>query len=217
MSPVDGSPRPSRAPGCSGWAASSPTTSSPTTSSPQRVDTNDQWIRDRVGIQSRRIADADTQLVDLAAAAGELAVKDAGLTPTDVDTVIVIMPVTGVPLPFVSYGGSSMFAGLLAIGLLQKIHLRANAAPAAGLAPPAAGARPPLRVDRQEDEGRQQGQVHEPLQRLRPAGDDGQDRDEHRHQQEHHLRRLEAEDEGTVEPDRRDRDRRDREADARHR
>ena len=39
-----------------------------------------------------------------------------------------IMPVTGVPLPFVSYGGSSMFAGLLAVGLLQNIHLRAHAA-----------------------------------------------------------------------------------------
>jgi rod shape determining protein RodA len=38
-----------------------------------------------------------------------------------------IMPVTGVPLPFVSYGGSSMFAGLLAIGLLQNIHARSTA------------------------------------------------------------------------------------------
>jgi rod shape determining protein RodA len=38
-----------------------------------------------------------------------------------------IMPVTGVPLPFVSYGGSSMFAGMLAIGLLHNIHLRATA------------------------------------------------------------------------------------------
>ncbi len=37
-----------------------------------------------------------------------------------------IMPVTGVPLPLVSYGGSSMFAGLMAIGLLQNIHLRAD-------------------------------------------------------------------------------------------
>ena len=35
-----------------------------------------------------------------------------------------IMPVTGVPLPFVSYGGSSMFAGMLALGLLQNIHLQ---------------------------------------------------------------------------------------------
>jgi rod shape determining protein RodA len=46
-----------------------------------------------------------------------------------------IMPVTGVPLPFVSYGGSSMFAGMLAVGLLQNIHLRAKSAPAARLAP----------------------------------------------------------------------------------
>ncbi|MGH3445489.1 MAG: FtsW/RodA/SpoVE family cell cycle protein, partial [Nocardioidaceae bacterium] len=35
-----------------------------------------------------------------------------------------IMPVTGVPLPLVSYGGSSMFASLMAIGLLENIHLR---------------------------------------------------------------------------------------------
>ncbi len=39
-----------------------------------------------------------------------------------------IMPVTGVPLPFVSYGGSSMFAGMLALGLLQNIHLRSSGA-----------------------------------------------------------------------------------------
>ncbi|GAB2983621.1 rod shape-determining protein RodA [Nocardioides montaniterrae] len=46
-----------------------------------------------------------------------------------------IMPVTGVPLPFVSYGGSSMFAGMLAVGLLQNIHLRSQASPGARLQP----------------------------------------------------------------------------------
>jgi rod shape determining protein RodA len=35
-----------------------------------------------------------------------------------------IMPVTGVPLPFVSYGGSSMFATMMALGLLQNVHMR---------------------------------------------------------------------------------------------
>lgn len=40
-----------------------------------------------------------------------------------------IMPVTGVPLPFVSYGGSSMFANLVATGLLLNVHLRRSATP----------------------------------------------------------------------------------------
>jgi rod shape determining protein RodA len=35
-----------------------------------------------------------------------------------------IVPVTGLPLPFVSYGGSSMFASMLAIGLLQGVAMR---------------------------------------------------------------------------------------------
>ena len=35
-----------------------------------------------------------------------------------------IMPVTGVPLVFVSYGGSSMFANMLAVGLLMNVHMR---------------------------------------------------------------------------------------------
>ncbi|MEQ6903125.1 rod shape-determining protein RodA [Nocardioides sp. YIM 152588] len=46
-----------------------------------------------------------------------------------------IMPVTGVPLPFVSYGGSSMFAGMLAVGLLENIHLRTLSSPAARMQP----------------------------------------------------------------------------------
>jgi rod shape determining protein RodA len=35
-----------------------------------------------------------------------------------------LTPVTGLPLPFVSYGGSSMFAQGLALGLLQAVHRR---------------------------------------------------------------------------------------------
>jgi rod shape determining protein RodA len=42
----------------------------------------------------------------------------------NIGMVIGIMPVTGVPLPFVSYGGTSMFANWMAIGLLENVHLR---------------------------------------------------------------------------------------------
>ena len=35
-----------------------------------------------------------------------------------------LMPMTGVPLPFMSYGGSSMFATLIGFGLLQNVNAR---------------------------------------------------------------------------------------------
>ena len=53
------------------------------------IDTNDQWIRDRVGIRSRRVAAEDALLVDIAADAGARAVKDSGLDPAEIGAVIV--------------------------------------------------------------------------------------------------------------------------------
>ena len=35
-----------------------------------------------------------------------------------------IMPITGIPLPFVSYGGSSLVASWAAVGLLENVHMR---------------------------------------------------------------------------------------------
>lgn len=40
-----------------------------------------------------------------------------------------IMPVTGIPLPFVSYGGTAMIVFLMFVGLLEAIHLRATVTP----------------------------------------------------------------------------------------
>ncbi|MFL5886206.1 MAG: rod shape-determining protein RodA [Thermoleophilaceae bacterium] len=42
-----------------------------------------------------------------------------------------IMPITGVPLPLMSYGGSSVLVTFLAIGLLQSIHVQARLTAAA--------------------------------------------------------------------------------------
>jgi rod shape determining protein RodA len=39
-----------------------------------------------------------------------------------------IMPITGVPLPLMSYGGSSVIVTLMAIGILQSIHVQARVA-----------------------------------------------------------------------------------------
>jgi rod shape determining protein RodA len=40
-----------------------------------------------------------------------------------------IMPVAGIPLPFVSYGGSSMFASFIAVGLVENVRLRSTRPP----------------------------------------------------------------------------------------
>jgi len=48
----------------------------------------------------------------------------------NVGMTIGIMPITGVTLPLMSYGGSSVITTLLAVGLLQSIYLQARAADA---------------------------------------------------------------------------------------
>ncbi|MEV5820935.1 beta-ketoacyl-ACP synthase III [Micromonospora haikouensis] len=54
----------------------------------QFVETNDEWIRDRVGIASRRIA-GDETVSDMAAAAAGKALANSGLTAADIDLVVV--------------------------------------------------------------------------------------------------------------------------------
>jgi rod shape determining protein RodA len=43
---------------------------------------------------------------------------------TNIGMVMGIMPVTGLPLPFLSYGGSSMVGSMIAVGILLSIHIR---------------------------------------------------------------------------------------------
>ena len=63
------------------------------------IDTDDEWIRSRVGIISRRVAAPDELLVEMATAAAALAIADAGLDSSDIDTVIVATCTMPSPIP----------------------------------------------------------------------------------------------------------------------
>ncbi|WP_305789387.1 beta-ketoacyl-ACP synthase III [Symbioplanes lichenis] len=52
------------------------------------VDTNDEWIRSRVGIAERRVADSES-VADMATFAAEKALASSGLTAADIDMVVV--------------------------------------------------------------------------------------------------------------------------------
>jgi 3-oxoacyl-[acyl-carrier-protein] synthase-3 len=54
-----------------------------------RLDTSDQWIRERTGIVQRHIADESQASSDLALAASQAALAAAGLRPEDIDLIIV--------------------------------------------------------------------------------------------------------------------------------
>ncbi|GAA7258617.1 ketoacyl-ACP synthase III [Helicobacter pylori] len=53
------------------------------------VDTSDEWITKRTGIKTRYFAQESEATSDLATKAGELAIKRAGLKPSNIDMVIV--------------------------------------------------------------------------------------------------------------------------------
>jgi 3-oxoacyl-[acyl-carrier-protein] synthase-3 len=53
------------------------------------IETNSEWIIENVGIKERRIASKNETTSDLASRAGEIAIKDAGLTKDDIELIIV--------------------------------------------------------------------------------------------------------------------------------
>jgi 3-oxoacyl-[acyl-carrier-protein] synthase III len=66
------------------------------------LDTNDEWIRSRVGIASRRIAGPDESLADMATAAGGKALAASGLSAGDIDLVVVATCTPEAPIPNVA-------------------------------------------------------------------------------------------------------------------
>jgi rod shape determining protein RodA len=74
-------------------------------------------------VRALRIAARADDLFGLLVASG-IAMWFAFQSFVNIGMTIGIMPITGLPLPFVSYGGSAVFADMIAIGLLQSVHRR---------------------------------------------------------------------------------------------
>jgi 3-oxoacyl-[acyl-carrier-protein] synthase-3 len=63
------------------------------------VDTNDEWIRSRVGIESRRLAGPDETVADMAVVAAGKALANSGLSPAEIGLVIVATCTPEVMIP----------------------------------------------------------------------------------------------------------------------
>ena len=54
----------------------------------EKIDSTDEWIQQRTGIESRRFADKNISVVDMGTAAAKQAIERAGISANDVDVVI---------------------------------------------------------------------------------------------------------------------------------
>ncbi|OZM58250.1 3-oxoacyl-ACP synthase [Lottiidibacillus patelloidae] len=68
----------------------------------QMVDTSDEWIRTRTGIEERRIAADDIDTSDMAFFAAEKALKDANISAEDLDLILVATVTPDQPFPSVA-------------------------------------------------------------------------------------------------------------------
>ncbi|WP_170008666.1 beta-ketoacyl-ACP synthase III [Bacillus fonticola] len=68
----------------------------------KRMDTSDEWIRTRTGIEERRIAPDDIDTSHMAERAARIALDNAGVSGEDVDLIIVATVTPDQPFPSVS-------------------------------------------------------------------------------------------------------------------
>jgi len=66
------------------------------------LDTSDEWIRTRTGIEERRIAADDVYTSDMAFAAAQKAIHDAGITADEIDLILVATVTPDLPFPSVA-------------------------------------------------------------------------------------------------------------------
>ena len=82
-----------------GWGVAVPEQRLTNADLERRVDTSDAWIVSRTGIRERRIAGPDETTASLAIEAGATAIKHAGITPDDIDLLIVATATPEQPIP----------------------------------------------------------------------------------------------------------------------
>lgn len=82
-----------------GWGTAVPERRLTNADLERRVDTTDAWIVERTGIRERRVAGDDETTASLSVDAGTAAIKHAGITPNDIDLLIVATATPEQPIP----------------------------------------------------------------------------------------------------------------------
>jgi len=92
-----------------GWGSAVPEQRLTNTDLERRVDTTDQWIRERTGIRERRVAAPGETTASLAIEAGAAAIKHAGITPDAIDLLVLA---TASPEQLIPHTGAFVGDGL---------------------------------------------------------------------------------------------------------
>ncbi|WP_150237592.1 3-oxoacyl-ACP synthase III family protein [Nocardiopsis quinghaiensis] len=90
------------------------------------LDTNDAWIRSRTGIRERRFLEPERTTSDLCVEAAQQALRSSGLTPADLDAVVVATMTPDQPIP------STALLVMDAIGAHRALPLDLNQGACAG-------------------------------------------------------------------------------------
>lgn len=88
------------------------------------MDTNDEWIRHRTGIETRRFADLDQATSDLAVPAAEAAVRDAGIDRGEIDYVVFATMTPDFYFP----GSGAVFQHKFGLGRVPSLDIRQQCA-----------------------------------------------------------------------------------------
>lgn len=92
-----------------GWGTAVPDGTLTNADLEARVETSDAWIVERTGIRERRVAGPDETTATLGTSAAANAIKQGGLTPNDIDMLIVATVTPDQPIPHTgAYIGESL-------------------------------------------------------------------------------------------------------------